>query len=98
MPTAPYGPTAPSRRERSKPVATPYLDDPPYPRATRIRLGLIWALVLLLAVVTAGAYIFVKAGGFQRLSPVPMHDGFTGPAWLRQQIRYPVEEPDHKPP
>jgi type IV secretory pathway VirB10-like protein len=76
----------------------PRLDDLPYPRVTRIRLGLLWTVLLLLAAVTAGAYYFVKAGGFQHVKPFLDRDSVTGPAWLKQQIRYPVEEQDHKSP
>jgi type IV secretory pathway VirB10-like protein len=73
----------------------PQLDNVPSPRVTRIRLGLIWMLLLLLAGLTAGAYIFVKQGGFQRVQSFVDRDSLTGPPWLKQQIRYPVEEHDH---
>lgn len=71
-------------------------DELPPPRVTRIRLGLLWVGLLLIAAVAGTAYLYLKAGGFQRMQELVDRDSVTGPAWLKQQIKYPVDEPDHK--
>jgi type IV secretory pathway VirB10-like protein len=74
-------------------MASPF-DDPLRPRVIRIRLGLIWLLLLLVAGVCGGAYWYLRHGGFTPAREWIERDLAPWPSWLRQKVSYTPAEPE----
>jgi type IV secretory pathway VirB10-like protein len=74
-------------------MASPF-DDPLRPRVIRIRLGLIWLMLLLVAVVCGGAYWYLRHGGFTPAREWIERDLAPWPSWLRQKVSYTAPEPE----
>src|SRR6266566_119140 len=74
-------------------MASPF-DDPLRPRVIRLRLGLIWLLLLLVAGVCGGAYWYLRHGGFTPAREWIERDLAPWPSWLRQKVSYTPAEPE----
>jgi type IV secretory pathway VirB10-like protein len=83
-------------------MANPF-DTPPGPGVVRLRLGLLWLMMPVLAAGIFGAYGYMKHGGFQPVREFLDKDNAPWPAWFKQKVSYEPEpvrvvETNHAPP
>jgi type IV secretory pathway VirB10-like protein len=74
-------------------MANPF-DPTPRPSVVRIRLAVLWFMIILVVAVCVGAYYIISHGGWRNtVSRWVEKDHAAWPAWMKQQVAYQPEPP-----